>query len=213
MQYRAVAMPVGGLSPAARAEDTIDVRDPGHRNIDHGRRVPAQQGAIVGLLVLPPADVADEALVVEQQTLATQRHVERRLLPLEHGPVQFRIDRVGDDRPQCLTICRTVVGLGIERPNVIHLNAELPALAGRAHPGEACSQGRCGRVLCKCGIVNRLDARSPLQRGRARESGRGCVCSQGCGVREHGQDDCKGNGPHQSSPGGDMPSRSVPSAR
>ncbi len=110
--------------------------------------------AVVGLLVLAPADVADETLIVEVDALAAER--DRRIGERRVGELQaihFVRLRVGDDGIGRLAVHGAVV-VGVPGPEHIALGEErgVPRLAG--FEAEAGAQRERVGVFGHAGLID-----------------------------------------------------------
>jgi hypothetical protein len=140
----AVGVPVAHL-----AEDAVDVGDV---DVSAFQLAPGgvEAGGVEGLLVLAPADVADEALVVDEDALAAEGQLQlaaRRpgqLQAVELGDVRVVDDRIGRLAVQAGGDARDldVVVLRTDLADVLELDQALEAVPVAGLPAQAGAQGQ-----------------------------------------------------------------------
>lgn len=93
----------------------MDLVEPGVAQGQRIVRLEVERQRIVGLFVLTPADVADPALVVEDQPLAADGGAEAVVLPADPGLIElraFRIDHSWISRPAVGAAVVAIAGVG-----------------------------------------------------------------------------------------------------
>ncbi len=150
---------------AEYAVGVVDLRD-GQRGL---RAEPAlQRVGVEGLLVLPPPDVADEAVVVQLDALAAQ---------LEHGVLQALVGYVGlvdlgvlgirDDGKADSPVGRAVVAIGADRVDALQLAEGLPAAPCTGAVAQAKPDRGSGGVFGESVLVHPLEAVAQVDVRRA----------------------------------------------
>ena len=136
------------------------------------QRAALQRHCVVGLLVLPPADVADEPLVVERDALAAEQAGERAGLELQVRLVDLGVFRVGNDRPVGHAVGRAVVGIVVtEHRDIVRFHECAEAVPVAGHVVEAAAQGGSEGIVRERILVDRFQSVPELEVGFAARDG------------------------------------------
>ncbi|MNT26039.1 hypothetical protein D3C72_1615910 [compost metagenome] len=163
IQQVAVAFDIGRVAGVvetvvAGAEDAVDVVDVGVGQGQAVQRFQLAEHAVVGLLVLPPGDATDEALVVQVDALAAEHGVAQRMVVAQQGLVDFAAVRVGDHRVVALAVARAVVAGVADAADVVGLDQRREAVPLTALEADAGAQGLGVGVVQRVVLVDVLIA-------------------------------------------------------
>ncbi len=128
---------------AVGAERGVDVVEVGVGQGQLVQRLELAKEAVVGLLVLPPGDTADEALIVQLDALAAGHSASLRMVVAQQCLVDFSTVGVAHHRVIAATIAGIVEALVADAVEVVDL--EHP---GEAVPAPALEAGACAQGLC-----------------------------------------------------------------
>ncbi len=124
------------------------------------QRLISERQAVIRLIILPPADVPYESVIVERDSLTAcadngifNSAIENQRL------VNVSAFGVGHDRPVCIAIASTVVEIVADRPHIIQFDQESKVGEVRASICQSCSQSRC---VCLLGETTLIDEFLPV---------------------------------------------------
>src|SRR5690242_1105944 len=171
-----------GASHAVYAIEPVVAKRPARRGL------PLRRDGVERLLELPPTAVADPALVVELDALATERRAETAALPGKPSLIEFAAGRISDGRIRRVSIgTAVVVTARAGHPRAFQQAA--PAGAEIREQSEPQAQGIGTRIASEAIITHLLvaHARVPLQLQLWRIN----LSRRVCRTPWHGRDDAK----------------------